>query len=98
MTTKRMTAHAPASPIRLAGMRESADEVVIRSLTLHGVCGLVKSRGLEPVRPVSHTGAQAEPRRRGAGRATRPVGRWTSCGLFSFESKGRKRVETGELG
>ena len=58
MTTKRMTAHAPASPTRLAGMRESADEVVIRPLTMHGVCGLVKSSGLAVVRRVSHTGGR----------------------------------------
>jgi len=29
-------------------MRESADEVVIRLLTLHALCGLVKSAGLRP--------------------------------------------------
>ena len=48
MTTKRMMAHAPASPMRLPGVRESADDFVIRSLTLHALCGLVKSAALRP--------------------------------------------------
>src|SRR3954466_7049422 len=97
MTTKRMTAHAPASPTRLAGMRESADEVVIRPLTLHGVCRLVKSGGLAAVRRVSHTGGRpscgdaVQAGRRGPWDAGRPAG--------FFRSKQREHgVETGERG
>src|SRR5512133_1604553 len=97
MTTKRMAAHAPASRIRLAGMRESADEFVIRPLTMHALRGLVKSGALAAVRPVPHTGARPSrddavlAGRRGPWDAGRPAG------FFRSEVTG-ECVETGELG
>src|SRR3954451_10035406 len=97
MTTRRMTAHAPASPIRLAGMRESADEVVIRPLTLHGVRGLVKSAALAPVRSMSHTGGRpsrddaVQAGRRGPWDAGRPAG------FFRSRARGESALKPENL-
>ena len=67
-------------------MRESADDVVIRPLTLHALCGLVKSARLAAVRLVPHTAVRpsrddaGEAGRRGPWDAGRPAGFFRSGG------------------